>query len=304
MRISLLTITLTALALTACTTSKTKTESGEEAAMMKENAEAPESQPVEKPSAIQQVDAANKAFADAFERGDTERAAMHYDDEAVWFLSNGAPLRGRAGVQAMLTKAHADGAGRFTFDDLTVREVATVIYASEAFSFEVAPGKEVKGPRYSVWQTTPGHAPKITRDVWVPNTTAPDETHAEIDARLTEIATVYNGDDAARLQGVYTEDASMVLTSGKVIPTTGMNTMLADTAKMPIEDMRFGENARVYSAGAEHLYSIGDFDVTLPLPAGPLPLAGERVILWRRDGAEWKMAFEMSWPRNAPVAKL
>ena len=116
MKTSTLLIGFIALALSACTTGKQESKSGEEASMSIVNAEAPESQPA--PTPLEEVRAANDAFVDAFERGDFARAVEHYEEDAVWFLTNGMALRGRASIKGMLTKAHADGAGRFRFSEL------------------------------------------------------------------------------------------------------------------------------------------------------------------------------------------
>jgi ketosteroid isomerase-like protein len=299
MKTSTLLIGFIALALSACTTGKQESKSGEEASMSIVNAEAPESRPA--PTPLEEVRAANDAFVDAFERGDFARAVEHYEEDAVWFLTNGMALRGRASIKGMLTKAHADGAGRFRFSELSLRQVADVLYTIESFSFEFTPGKAVEGTRFAVWATRPGRAPSLVSEAWVSSADAGGEMQAVISKQLEVVASAYNGDDAKALGALYTEDASMVLTNGKRVLPEAMNAMLDDTARMPIDDMRFGEPVMVYNAGETHLYARAPFDVTLPLPDGPVPLVGERLILWRQVGGDWKMVFEMSWPGNVPV---
>ncbi|MEM1349792.1 MAG: hypothetical protein AAGI01_14615, partial [Myxococcota bacterium] len=41
---------------------------------------------------------ANAIFAAGFDAADPARALAHFDDDVVWFLTNGAPVRGKDAV--------------------------------------------------------------------------------------------------------------------------------------------------------------------------------------------------------------
>lgn len=281
--------------LSACTASKGATQT--EAAVTNQTTPAAD----DASGDVTAVDAANAAFLNAYESGDATGASAHYAQTGVWYLTNGAAISGRESIEAFLAKAHADGAGAFEFSNRTVTPVGEHRYTTEQFAFDLAPGTTVQGTRYALWSETDAGI-TLQQDAWVPNTKASTELTAAIEQRTGDLAKAYNGGDAAALRAFYEPRGTMVLSSGAVIGPDAIAGMLDDTAKMGISDMRFGPQ-KIFAAG-EAAYAIGDFDVTLPMPDGDIPLSGTRLMLWRKNGDVWQVALELSWPRAKKTASV
>ena len=261
--------------------------------------QAPPEQAEQTTDATALIAAANENFVTSFQNGQMSDAVAHYADAGAWYLTNGMSLAGRDAIAGALDKARADGAGNFVLTDRTVTSVEGAVYTTESFAFDLAPGKNVTGVRYGLWRTT-GDKPKLEVDVWVPAAPADGQLRAAITERTAALASAYNSPDAATLQSMYGAGARQVLSNGTLIGADALPKALADTAAMGINDMRFGDN-EVFSVSPDAAYARGSFAVTLPLPNGQVPIAGERLMLWQRDeSGAWRVGMELSWP--APAA--
>jgi len=240
---------------------------------------------------------ANTIFAEGFDAADPDRALAHLDDDVVWFLTNGAPVRGKAAVAGFVTKGRSGGAGDFDFSN--PREIAAgqFTYVIDDFAFDLNADKRVEGTRYALWSMD-GDA-NLLVDAWMPAGPHDDALASELAGASQAMADAINGDDAQAIAATYTQDAVVVLSNGTTHLGDSLGAFFTSIAEMDIEDMRVGAPSRAVRVGDDTAYAVTSWAFTAKTPNGNIPLGGERVMVWKKgDDGTWRAAMELSWPNK------
>lgn len=126
------------------------------------------------PDALQgAVQKANAEWAEAMKTGDAAVIAAPYTDDAVFVLTDGKVVNGRAGIEAMYRDGFRKGgvASATTIDSKSLVRDGDVAYESGSADVTVLrQGKPVtRGGRYlTVWRAQPDGAWKIVRNLVLP----------------------------------------------------------------------------------------------------------------------------------------
>jgi uncharacterized protein (TIGR02246 family) len=111
------------------------------------------------------IEAANKAFMQAFARGDAAALAAMYSDDAIAFPPSGKPTQGRQAIGA-LWQGLIDSKGTgFTLTTTEVKPAGDLVVETGRYSVTPPGGQAIEGNYLVVWKRE-GGAWKLHRDIW------------------------------------------------------------------------------------------------------------------------------------------
>jgi uncharacterized protein (TIGR02246 family) len=117
------------------------------------------------------VEAGNKAFAAALQKGDTAAMAALYSTTGEAFPPNGDVVRGRAAIQKLWQGVHDSGIAGADLDTTEVRADGNLAYEVGTYAMKGKDSKVLDKGKYVVVWIKEGGNWRIHRDIW--NTSMP-----------------------------------------------------------------------------------------------------------------------------------
>lgn len=111
------------------------------------------------------IDAANKAFMQAFAKGDAAALAAMYTEEATAFPPSGQPVQGRAAITALWQGLIDSKGTEFTLKTTEVRQLGEMAFETGRYTVKPPTGQAVEGNYLVMWKREKGSW-KLHRDIW------------------------------------------------------------------------------------------------------------------------------------------
>jgi uncharacterized protein (TIGR02246 family) len=119
------------------------------------------------------IDAANKRFVAAFNKGDAAGVAATYSPDANAFPPNAAILKGRAAIQKMWQGVIDSGITSVSLGTTEVESAGNIAYESGTYEMKMKDGKVADRGKYCVvWKKVNGQW-MLHRDIWSTDMPAP-----------------------------------------------------------------------------------------------------------------------------------
>lgn len=145
---------------------------------------------------------------------------------------------------------------------------------------------------------TAGFALACSQATTVPNTQAEESTIRGLDRQVEQAVAAR---DAAAVAAFYAADAQLLPPNAPMV--TGQPAIQAAWAeffKAPNLKLTFSPTRIDVSSMGDMAADVGPYQMSFDGPSGPVNETGKYHVVWRKTGAEWKIASE-SWNSDQPV---
>jgi ketosteroid isomerase-like protein len=278
---------------------------------------------------VQAIKDSEASFVAGFKAKDLEKVVAFYGSSAMVFFPGQTPTKGMDQIRYVYRLALGDPAAALTIaaDRVEVAAAGDIAYSRGTFEQTATDATShkpvtVKGDYVTVFKKTANGSWKAIEDIVSPTKPAtgtvtpatpappPGGSDAAADAEALKAAdaqllAAFNAKDPARIAGVYTADATVMLPDAPVMNgAAAIQAGMAETLKDPAFTLTFTPDIAVVSQSGDLGYTRGSFTTAATDPATKQPVKsqGFYVTVWRRqaDGG-WKAVQDIASPGVFPA---